>query len=195
MHTKKTQQSIQTRAVLEATARELFETRGFSAVSSEEIVGKAEVTRGALYHHYDGKEGLFEAVVEEAMRELHNKIIRGADAGADPIDAIKQGLRRFLELSAAPRTQRLLFVDAPAVLGWQRWRAMDQRYGLGLLTGAVKNAVSQGRIQSGSPEVLAHLLMSACIEAAMLMANARDKRKVRTEAERALVRLVDGICA
>jgi AcrR family transcriptional regulator len=183
-----------TREVLESTARELFERRGFSAVSAEEIVAAAKVTRGALYHHYEGKEGLFEAVVEEAMRGLHDKIARAAGTSTDPIDAIKKGLHRFLELSAAPRTQKLLFVDAPAVMGWQRWRAMDQRYGLGLLTAAVKQAIAHGSIRSESTEVVAHLLLSASIEAVMLITNARDKRRVRHEAERALLRLVDALC-
>src|SRR5262245_55981064 len=104
---KKADQAAQMRATLEAVARELFETRGFAAVSAEEIVATAGVTRGALYHHYGGKEGLFEAVAEAAMQRLHDNIARATTGAArDPIEALKLGVRRFLELSAAPRTQR-----------------------------------------------------------------------------------------
>ena len=190
----KAKQAAQTREALEGVARELFETRGFAAVSAEEIVVAAGVTRGALYHHYGGKEGLFEAVAEAAMQRLHDKIVRVAGSGTDALEGLKQGARRFLELSSAPRTQLVLFVDAPVVMGWQRWRQMDARYGFGLILRALDGVVAQGRMRSASRDVVAHLLLSALIEASMLIANSAQKANARAEAEIVVERLIDGLC-
>ena len=194
MPTKKAEQAARTKDALEAVARELFETRGFAAVSAEEIVGAAGVTRGALYHHYGGKEGLFEAVAEAAMQRLHDKLLRAAAPATDALEGLKQGARRFLELSSEPRTQRVLFVDAPVVMGWQRWRQMDARYGFGLILRALDVAVAQGRMRAASREVVAHLLLSAMIEASMLVANSSQKASARAEAEAVVGRLIDGLC-
>src|SRR5262249_46283672 len=163
MENKKAQRAAQTRELLEAMARELFETRGFADVSADEIVAAAGLTRGALYHHYNGKEGLFEAVAEAAMRRLHEKTLRAAGSTTDALDALRQGVRRFLELSSAPRTQRVLFVDAPGVMGWHRWRQMDARYGLGLLKRAIEMAIAQRRMRAQSADMVAHLLLAAMI--------------------------------
>jgi len=190
---KKTEQAAAMREALEKVARELFETRGFAAVSAEELVAQAGVTRGALYHHYSGKEGLFEAVAEAAMARLHEHIARAAAAAPDGLAAIKLGMKRFLELGAAPRTQRVLFVDAPVVMGWQRWRQLDERYGLGLLIQAVELAMAQGKMRKQPPALVAHLLLSTMIEAAMLIANAERKAEVRADAERVLGQLLEGL--
>jgi AcrR family transcriptional regulator len=190
----KAEQAAQTREALEGVARELFETRGFATVSAEEIVAAAGVTRGALYHHYGGKEGLFEAVAEAAMQRLHDKLVRAAGSSTDPLEGLKQGARRFLELSSAPRTQLVLFVDAPVVMGWQRWRQMDARYGFGLILRALDRVVAQGRMRSTSREIVAHLLLGALIEASMLIANSSQKANARAEAETVVGHLIDGLC-
>lgn len=191
MTNKKAEVAARTRAALEAAARKLFETRGFAAVSAEEIVAAAGVTRGALYHHYNGKEGLFEAVAEAAMQRLHENIAPAPGGATDAVDALKQGVRRFLELSAAPRTQRVLFIDAPLVLGWQRWRQMDARYGLGLLKRAVAAGMAQGCLRPGPPEMVAQVLLSAMIETSMIIAAAPRKREARAQAESLLDRVID----
>jgi AcrR family transcriptional regulator len=194
---RQAERSAGTRARLERAARDLFERRGFDAVSAEEIVTQARVTRGALYHHYDGKEGLFEAVVEGAMRRLKDSIARAAAGAPDARTALQRGVRRFLELGAAPRTQRLLFLDAPLVLGWQRWRQMDERYGLGLLRQALDLGIAQGQLRPQPTSVAAHLLLGAMIEAALWIARARHRTQTRAqaraEAERALEQLLDGL--
>jgi len=185
------EEAARTRSALEDAGRELFETTGFGAASAESIVAAAGLTRGALYHHYDGKEGLFEAVVEAAMKRLHDNIARAATGASGPVEALKLGVRRFLELSSAPRTQRLLFIDAPVVLGWQRWRELDARYGLGLMLRAIEAAVAQRRMRVASPEMLAHMLLSAMIEASMLIADSPRKSSARAEAEDLIERLIE----
>lgn len=190
---KKAEASQRTRAALEAAGRELFEQRGFSDVGAEDIVAAAGVTRGALYHHYDGKEGLFAAVAEAAMQRLHRQIVLATGTAADPCDALRLGVRRFLALASGPRLQRLLFIDAPTVLGWSRWRALDERYGLGLLKQGMRRAL--GGATARDADLRAHLLLGALIEAAMLVANSEAKAEARQLAEAGLERLLDGLLA
>ena len=177
--------------LLEEVARELFEVRGFGDISAEEIVADAGVARGALYHHYGGKEGLLEAVAEAAMRRLHDNIAKASLGASHPLGALKLGMQRFFELATAPRVQRVPFVDAPAVLGWQRWRKLDERYGFGLLKQGVDLAIAAGQLRPQASELVAHILLSATIEAAMLIANSPCKAELRDEAQAILARLID----
>ena len=179
MNVTKTAQTAATKSKLEKVARDLFAARGFEAVSAEELVAKADVTRGALYHHYDGKEGLFAAVVETVMRELHADLARETAALSDPLLALQRGIGVFLKACSEPSVQRILLVDAPAVLGWQRWREMDAKYGLGLVKQALSAAMERELLQKGDVDVLAHLLLGAMTEAAMIIARSPHPSKAR----------------
>lgn len=187
----KTAQAAATKARLERIARELFGARGFDAVSAEELVAKAQVTRGALYHHYDGKKGLFEAVVETLMSELHARLGREAAGQEDPLKALQHGVGVFLKASAEPSVHQILLVDAPAVLGWQRWRELDAKYGLGLLKRALSAAMTMGLLRPTDVDVSAHLLLGAITEAAMLIARAPHPAKARKAAELALTAIIE----
>jgi AcrR family transcriptional regulator len=192
MNVTKTAQTAATKSKLEAVARDLFAGRGFEAVSAEELVARADVTRGALYHHYDGKEGLFAAVVETVMRELHADLARETAGLPDPLLALERGIGVFLKACSEPSVQRILLVDAPAVLGWQTWREMDAKYGLGLVKQALSAAMERGLLQRGDVEVLAHLLLGALTEAAMIIARSPNPSKARKTAERAVVLIIEG---
>ena len=188
----KAAQTLATKRKLERVARDLFAQRGFAGVSAEALVAEADVTRGALYHHYDGKEGLFEAVVDTVMRELHAKLAREAAALSDPLQALERGIGVFLRVCSEPSVQRILLVDAPAVLGWPKWRAMDARYGLGLLKQALSAAMQAGLLQLQDVDVLAHILLGALTEAAMVIARSHSPSKSRKAAERALASVIAG---
>jgi AcrR family transcriptional regulator len=130
----KAEQSEATRGHLIGTARALFAQRGYGGVGTEEIVQRAHVTRGALYHHFPDKERLFEAVVEAVMRDLHGLLMRAAvKAKSDPWRGLVLGIAEFLRASRRVEILRIALLDAPSVLGWARWRELDARYGLGLL--------------------------------------------------------------
>jgi len=192
MKATKTAQTTATRAKLEAIARELFGNRGFADVSAEELVARAEVTRGALYHHYDGKEGLFEAVVEATMQDLHARLAREAAGQGDPLNALAHGVGVFLRACSEPTVQQILLIDAPAVLGWQRWRELDARYGLGLLKQALSAAVAAGALREGDVDMSAHLLLGAMTEAALLIARSPHPARARKAAEQALAAVIEG---
>src|SRR5262245_62463408 len=161
MNGTKAARALQTRCKLEQVARKLFPARGFAKVSAEEVVAAVDVTRGALYHHYDGKEELFAAVVDALMQEVHAKLARSAAVASDPLQAIKRGIGAFLTVCAEPSVQRILLVDAPVVLGWPKWREMDATYGFGLLKQALAGAMQTGLVRKQDLDVLTHILLGA----------------------------------
>lgn len=191
MKLTKPAQTAATKSRLEKVARELFAARGFEAVSAEELVAEANVTRGALYHHYEGKEGLFAAVVETVMRELHAELARETAALTDPLLALERGIGVFLKACSEPSVQRILLIDAPAVLGWQKWREMDAKYGLGLVKQALSAAMAMELLQRREVDVLAHLLLGSLTEAAMVIARSPNPAKTRKSAERALSSIIE----
>jgi AcrR family transcriptional regulator len=191
MKVTKTAQTAATKARLERVARDLFAERGFEGVSAEELVASAEVTRGALYHHYEGKEGLFAAVVEQVMAELHAELVRETAGMTDPLLALERGVGVFLKACSAPAVQRILLVDAPAVLGWKKWREMDARYGLGLVKQALSAAMQAGLLAERDVDVLAHLLLGSLTEAAMAVARSPNPSRARKSAERSLLAVIE----
>lgn len=184
-----------TRAALVAAARPLFAARGYAGVGAEEIVAAAGVTRGALYHHFGGKEGLLAAVYEQLEQELLERIgARVAEAGAtDPLAALQVGADGFLEACSEPEVNRVVLLDAPSVLGWERWREIGWRYGAGLTEGVVQAAIDAGQIAPQPARPLAHLLLGALDEAALYVARAPDPAAARTEARVAIASLLEGL--
>src|SRR5262245_19323155 len=164
------ERSETTRTALIAAARELFAERGYAAVGTEEIVRAAGLTRGALYYHFGGKRELFEAVYEEIEREVTERIARDALTGSDLLEALRAGARAFLAHCLEPEVQQIVLLDAPAVLGWERWREIGARYGLGLIEAALNAAMDAGEISRVPIRPLAHVLMGALDEAAMAVA-------------------------
>src|SRR5437764_1621019 len=136
-----------TRTALIAAARALFADRGYADVGTEEIVSRAGVTRGALYHHFRGKQDLFRAVYEVVEEEVTMRIAAGMQDVADPIDLLRKGSQLFLDACVEPEIQRIALIDAPSVLGWEEWREIGQRYGLGLVQIALQNAMDAGLLQ------------------------------------------------
>jgi AcrR family transcriptional regulator len=200
--TRREEQSEATRAALVAAARELFSERGYARVGTEEIVRAAEVTRGALYHHFGDKKDLFRAVHEQLEAEITERV--GADLAAaaaaagpeaDPLDALAAGIASFLDACTDPRLARVVLLEAPSVLGWAEWREIDERYGLGLVSAGLQGAMDAGALRPQPVKPLAHLMLGALGEAAMLIANADEPRRVREEVEPPLLALLDGLRA
>jgi AcrR family transcriptional regulator len=182
------ERSESTRAALIDAARVLFAERGYADVGTEEIVRAAGLTRGALYHHFSGKRDLFEAVYERLEAELAERIAAGAlAANADsPLEAMRAGADMFLQACTEPEAQRIALLDGPAVLGWDRWREIGAEHGLGLIEATLQAAIDAGAIASQPVRPLAHVLMGALDEAALLVARAEDPEGMRDEVGRTL---------
>jgi AcrR family transcriptional regulator len=190
---RQAERSAQTRQALVSSARALFAGRGFAAVGTEEIVRHARMTRGALYHHFASKEDLFRAVYEEVEQELVEEIAAKAMAGDDPLAALRAGARAFLDACEDPAVQRIALLDAPSVLGWEQWREIGLRYGFGLVQGTLEAAMEAGSIERQPVRPLAHLLLGACDEAALLVARADDGGQTKREVAAALERFLDAL--
>src|SRR5215217_3655638 len=184
-----------TRSALVTAARELFAERGYAGVGTEEVVRRAGVTRGALYHHFHDKQDLFRAVYEQTEHEIVAAIGARMDGIADPVELLVTGVRAFLDACSDPVMMRIGLRDAPGVLGWEEWREIGNRHGLGLVTGGLRAAMDAGRIVDADVRTLAHLLLSALAEAALLIASAEDPEAAREEVERTLLALLDGLRA
>jgi AcrR family transcriptional regulator len=195
MENKHVERSRATRERLLAHARELFAERGYAAVGTEEIVRGAGVTRGALYHQFRDKAALFEAVVEEVEGETTEAIAARAAGAEDPLQALRLGGRAFLAICSDPRVERILLLDAPAVLGTERWRQIRLRHGLGLVTGVLEAGMEAGVIVRQPVTALAHLLLGALDEGAQLVIAAEDRDTTRAEVEEVIGRLLDGLAA
>lgn len=185
----------ETRRALLRVARELFAERGYAGVGTEEIVARAGLTRGALYHHFQGKRDLFRAVHEQLEEELVAEIAAGLAGVTDPDVLLEAGVRAFLDSCTDRRRVRVTLIDAPTVLGWSEWREIDGRHGLGLVNAALSNAMDAGAIARQDVRPLAHVIIGALGEAALLIANADDPAAMRRQVEPAVLALVRGLRA
>ncbi len=184
-----------TRDALIEAARALFTERGYGAVGTEEIVARAKVTRGALYHHFEDKRDLFRAVFERVEADLMKRIGATMESADDPWELMVSGMRAFLDACEEPAVKQISLTDAPAVLGWEEWREIDNRHGLGLTRAALQGAVDAGVLRPIAVDPMAHLFVAALSEAAFVIAHAEQPRKARAQVEEALVQLVKGLRA
>jgi AcrR family transcriptional regulator len=184
-----------TRTALMSAARELFTERGYAGVGTEEIVGRAKVTRGALYHHFTDKRDLFRAVHEQMEGEIVDAIAARMDGTADPLELLKTGTRAFLDACMDPAHAQVNLLDAPSVLGWAEWREIDMRYGMGLMTAGLQAGMDAGVLREQPVLPLAHLLLAAMGEAAMMIANSKEPRATRDEMENSLLEVLEGLRA
>jgi AcrR family transcriptional regulator len=193
--TKQDLRSEATRQRLVAAARTLFAERGYAGVGTEQIVQAAGVTRGALYHQFRDKADLFAAVAEAVQADIAHQITAGAqsDGATAPMAALHAGVRRFLEVCADPAVERILLLDGPAVLGWQAWRDLADRYGLGLLQHALQAAIDAGAISAQPVVPLAHVLIGALDECALYIARTDDPVAAREECTAILQQLLHGL--
>ena len=192
--TTKAEQGEATRAALMRAARELFTEHGYGGVGTEEIVRGAKLTRGALYHHFADKKDLFRAVHEQIEGEVMEAIGAEMAAGdADPFALLVVGTHAYLDVCTDPAITRVTLVDAPSVLGWEEWREIDMRHGLGIVIVGLQGGMDSGVLRPQPVRPLAHLLLGAMGEAGMVIANAADPAAARAEVEPALLGLLEGL--
>ena len=174
-------------------ARLLFAERGYAGVSTEEIVRRAAMTRGALYHHFRDKKDLFRAVFEQLEQEIVEQVAAVASSELDPWNQQRTALQAFLDICEEPDVQQIALVDAPSVLGWEAWREIEARYGLALIRAGLQAVIDAGIIERQPVEPLAHLILGALMEAGMVIARAEDVDGARQEVGASVERLLEGL--
>lgn len=186
-------QRERTRQALLDTAERLFSRDGYGAVGLPAVVAGAGVTKGALYHQFDGKEALFTAVLERTAERVAERVVAAAAAFPDdPWAQLLAGSRAFLDAATDPATVRIMLVDGPAVLGWAAWRELDERTSGRHLAGALTALVEAGELAPRPVEPLARLLSGAMNELATWLAAPGGDRE---QAWAALAGVLDGLRA
>jgi AcrR family transcriptional regulator len=190
---RKAEQSEATRNALLEVARELFAEHGYSGVSTEEIVRRAGVTRGALYHHFRDKKDLFAAVVEGVEQDVVERIAQQALGEQDPWQQQLRAIGAYLDVCLDPAVERIVLVDAPSVLGLAAWREIEARYGLALVRAGLENLVTAGLIEPQPVEPLAHLVLGALAEGGLLITRSEDRQAARKQVGESVERLLSGL--
>jgi len=192
---RRAQHGQETRDAIIAVARTLFTERGYQQVGTEEIVQRAGVTRGAMYHHFTGKTDLFLSVFQQVDREVFDSVgeqLRLAH-GSDPWHDYLLGTEAFLDAATSHAAwRRVVLIDGPAVLGWERWH--DRRRGpvgsFAIVEGWIRRGIAAGVLDDQPVEPLAHLLIAAGNEAVMYIAHASRPRRARQEMGESLARVI-----
>jgi AcrR family transcriptional regulator len=188
--TRRDQNSEATRHEIMRAARRLFARRGYAATPLGAIVRAAKVTTGAVYHHFGDKKALFRAVAEAVEVGILERILAASRERGDPWDRLVTGTSAMLSICAEAHIQRIVFVDAPNVIGAQEWREIEKRFAFGVLRQVLQGLMDAGVIRTGSVDVLAPILLGATIEAATAVARAADQAAALAEAQATMVRFL-----
>ena len=188
--TRRAAQGRATREQLIEVATRLFAERGYEDTSIEAVLSAAGVSRGALYHHFAGKDALFEAVVESLDERISADMTAAITSVRDPVEVLHAGALAWIDLAGDPVIQRVILIDAPSVLGWERWRNMDDQRAF-ITTRALLQAVSDtGRLAPGLVEGFAHMILGALDEMALVIARAEDPEAAMAEGRAAVEELL-----
>jgi AcrR family transcriptional regulator len=179
-----------TRAQLIAVATRLFASRGYEDTSIEAVLQEADVSRGSLYHHFAGKEALFEAVLDDVETKVGSQTIAAAVGADGPAAALRAAFLAWIKLAGDPVVQRILLIDAPAVLGWERWRAMEERHALGAIRATLQAIAGQGNLRPELVGTLAHVLLASVNEIALVVARSDDPAAAMKEGADAIDELL-----
>jgi len=167
------------RALIEA-GRAFFADVGYAAANAEAIVASAGLTRGALYHHFDGKRGLFQAVLEAMQAELAEAISDAAGrTRGDAVERLRVGFGVYMDMALRQDMRRVLLIDGPAVLGWSLWRKIDLDHGYRETEAALKHAMDAGAIERCPVGPLTHALLGAVTHAGLEIGHALDPEAAR----------------
>jgi AcrR family transcriptional regulator len=171
-----------TRDQLVTAARALFARDGFDATSTEAVLQRSGVSRGSLYHHFPDKKALFEAVLIRVHAEVVQITIRAARGSSDGVEALKAGCLAWIKLARDPGISRIVLIDAPSVVGWVRWRQIDEEHSFGVVKAGLRAAAKRNLLPEQMIEPVGHILLAALNELAQVIATSRDARRAEREA-------------
>lgn len=178
--------STKTIEALTRRARREFARSSYAEASVERIAEEAGLTKGAIYYHFGGKEGLFEAVLRDVQRDIVQRIEARAGAAVDPVEGVVAGCEAFLEVALDDELRQIALADGPRVLGWSKWRAIDGEFGLGSLKEGLRACKRAGALGRAEPTALAHLISGALNEAVFMVAESEDRAEAHAKVARTL---------
>ena len=180
-----------TRAHLIDVATRLFAEHGYDGTSIEAVLAESGASRGSLYHHFQGKDALFWAVLEGIAVRIGAAVADAERGAQDPVAALRAGSLAWMRLAADPVIAQTVLIDAPAVFGWQRWRELDEENSLGFIRAALEYAAEAGRIDRRHVDAFAHIVLAAANEAAQMIARADDPAAALSAGESAFADFLD----
>jgi AcrR family transcriptional regulator len=193
VNTSRDARAESTRQSLIRHARKLFTAKAYPDVSTDEVVARAKLTKGALYHHYTNKQELYRAVVEEMERELVGQIDAAADKHVKPLDKLRAACDAYLEACLEPGVARVLVLEGPVVLGWKNWCNIAQQHEVAALSRRLKDVMQDGVANDEAIETTAQVVLGALNTAARVIGTAADPTAAREHAEQTIQRLIDGL--
>jgi AcrR family transcriptional regulator len=192
---KRLERGLETRRAIIETATRLFAEHGYAAVSIEAVLAACQLSRGALYHHFQSKEALLEAVFEAVEIDVTNKVLSRAATASGAIEAVRAGCDAFLDLTQDPVVRQIMLTDAPSVLGWEKWREIDERHAFGLMKAALEPAAKEAGLPATLIDAFAHMLLASLSEVALMIAQADDPTMALENGRRAVRELLARILA
>lgn len=191
MRSRRLEYSEATRNALVDSAIELITKRGYAGTSLEEIAKRARVTKGALYHHFSGKQALFEAAFDAVERDVMRKLAKILEDTGDRWDVAMRGVRAYLRTCLEPTYQRIVLNEGPVVMGWERWREAEDQFSFGLFRDSVEGLIEAGIVAAVAPvEATARLLFGAVSAGAQHIVNAADQKQAYNDVSLAIERLL-----
>jgi AcrR family transcriptional regulator len=190
--TLRERQAESTRQLLVAVARGLFAEHGYADTSIEEIIQRAGVARGALYHHFPGKDALFLAVYEAVQADVASRVVASAVAVRDPWGAARAGLRAFLDACLEPEFRRVVIIDSVAVLHRDLWSDPIEHIELPMLATVLAPLV-ENALPGLTVEALVHVALGGLYGAALYVARSSDPHAARAQAEAVVDTIIGGL--
>jgi AcrR family transcriptional regulator len=191
---RKADYSESTRQALVDSAVSLFTENGYAATSLDAVVRQARVTKGALYHHFTGKQALFEAAfeaVEGAVMSRLGEVVAGGPDGA--WDRAISGVNAYVRVCLEPAYRRIVIHEGPVVMGWERWRAAEEHFSFGLVKAVLESLVAAGELDELPVETTTRILFGALAAGAAIIADAEDPERAVAEVSGTVVRVLEGM--
>jgi AcrR family transcriptional regulator len=185
--------SASTKRALVDVATDLFAERGYAGTSLDEIVAGARVTKGALYHHFSGKQALFEAVFERVEDDASASIRRAVRGTDDPWEKAMAGLRGFLDVLQRPEYRRLVIQEGPAVLGYEKYREQEERSTYGIVQDIVSSVLATYQLEKSMVETFSRVFFGAMSAAGSAVSSADDTARAAAEVEAAIAFILAGL--
>lgn len=193
MRSRRVDYTESTRHALVDSALELFTKRGYAGTSLDAIVKRARVTKGALYHHFSGKQALFEAAFNLVETAAMDRLTAVVDGDGSAWERAMAGIQAYVRVCLEPSYQRIVIHEAPVVMGWERWREAEEHFSYGLVRATVESLVASGEIEPLPVEVTARILFGALSAGAEAIAGSSDPKATAADVSRTIVSVMTGM--